>query len=65
MFSTLSSFFSLQHENILALFGFSVNGPNPCLVYEFMPCGSLEDRLLCEVLLDQLIKNLNSSSFVP
>ena len=40
---------SCRHDNILPLFGFSVGGDEPCLVYQFMPNGSLEDRLLCRV----------------
>ena len=40
---------SLNHINILTLYGYSVDGPNPCLVYELMPGGSLEDRLACHV----------------
>ncbi|XP_069672063.1 pelle-like serine/threonine-protein kinase pik-1 [Periplaneta americana] len=38
---------SVRHDNILPLFGISVGGGEPCLVYQFMPNGSLEDRLLC------------------
>lgn len=35
-----------RFQNILALYGISVDNRNePCLVYEFMPCGSLDDRL--------------------
>uniref|UniRef100_A0A1I7Y333 non-specific serine/threonine protein kinase n=1 Tax=Steinernema glaseri TaxID=37863 RepID=A0A1I7Y333_9BILA len=36
-----------RHDNILPLYGFSMDGPTPCLVYQFMANGSLEDRLLC------------------
>jgi serine/threonine protein kinase len=42
---------SCRHDNILPLFGFSVGGYEPCLVYQFMPNGSLEDRLLCRVVI--------------
>ncbi|KAL3846812.1 hypothetical protein ACJMK2_017766 [Sinanodonta woodiana] len=35
-----------RHDNIVFLLGYSVNGPNKCLVYEYMCNGSLEDRLL-------------------
>uniref|UniRef100_A0A914EN46 Polynucleotide 5'-hydroxyl-kinase NOL9 n=1 Tax=Acrobeloides nanus TaxID=290746 RepID=A0A914EN46_9BILA len=41
---TLAKF---RHDNILALYGYSMDGPEPCLVYQFMANGSLEDRLLC------------------
>ncbi|UXI22237.1 cytochrome P450 3A [Sarcoptes scabiei] len=35
-------------DNILPLYAVSLDGPEPCLVYQFMPNGSLEDRLLCK-----------------
>lgn len=38
------------HENLLALLAFSADGPACCLVYSFIPNGSLEARLACEVL---------------
>ncbi|KAF6215830.1 hypothetical protein GE061_000165 [Apolygus lucorum] len=38
---------SRRHDNILPLYGFSIGGPFDCLVYQYMPNGSLEDRLLC------------------
>ncbi|KAK9507942.1 hypothetical protein O3M35_007698 [Rhynocoris fuscipes] len=38
---------SCKHDNILALYGYSIGGPHDCLVYQYMPNGSLEDRLLC------------------
>ncbi|NXD08632.1 IRAK4 kinase, partial [Nothocercus nigrocapillus] len=41
-----------QHENLVELLGFSSDGALPCLVYEYMPNGSLLDRLAC------LVKNL-------
>uniref|UniRef100_A0A914V428 non-specific serine/threonine protein kinase n=1 Tax=Plectus sambesii TaxID=2011161 RepID=A0A914V428_9BILA len=36
-----------RHDNVLPLYGYSLDGPEPCLVYQFMAGGSLEDRLLC------------------
>ncbi|KAM7128275.1 interleukin-1 receptor-associated kinase 4 isoform 2-T6 [Ciconia maguari] len=36
-----------QHENLVELLGFSSDGAQPCLVYEYMPSGSLLDRLAC------------------
>ncbi|XP_046649900.1 interleukin-1 receptor-associated kinase 4-like isoform X1 [Daphnia pulicaria] len=36
------------HENLLALLAFSADGPDCCLVYSFIPNGSLEARLACE-----------------
>ncbi|KAK6022983.1 kinase domain protein, partial [Ostertagia ostertagi] len=41
---TLAKF---RHDNILPLYAFSLEGPEPCLVYQYMSNGSLEDRLLC------------------
>lgn len=38
-----------QHENLVELLGFSSDGAQPCLVYEYMPNGSLLDRLACLV----------------
>lgn len=37
---------SRAHENILPLYAYSIDGEAPCLVYQFMQNGSLEDRLL-------------------
>lgn len=34
-----------RHKNLLKLFGYSVDGPTYCLIYEYMPGGSLQDRL--------------------
>ncbi|XP_055906619.1 serine/threonine-protein kinase pelle [Eupeodes corollae] len=36
---------SCRHDNILPLYGYSINGDHPCLVYQLMSGGSLEDRL--------------------
>ncbi|XP_055294850.1 serine/threonine-protein kinase pelle-like [Sitodiplosis mosellana] len=36
---------SCRHDNILPLYGYSVDGPEPCLVYQFMAGGSVERRL--------------------
>lgn len=38
---------AIRHDNILPLYGYSLGGSFPCLVYQYMPNGSLEDRLLC------------------
>ncbi|VVC27834.1 Protein kinase, ATP binding site,Protein kinase domain,Serine/threonine-protein kinase, active site,Death [Cinara cedri] len=38
---------SCRHDNILSLYGFSIGGEKPCLVYQYMVNGSLEDRLQC------------------
>ncbi|XP_017041875.1 serine/threonine-protein kinase pelle [Drosophila ficusphila] len=35
----------VRHDNILALYGYSINGEKPCLVYQLMKGGSLESRL--------------------
>ncbi len=37
-----------RHSNIVALLAFCFDGPSPCLLYEFMENGSLEDNLLCK-----------------
>lgn len=36
---------SYRHDNILPLYGYSIGGPQPCLVYQYMPGGCLERRL--------------------
>ncbi|XP_070611967.1 interleukin-1 receptor-associated kinase 4 [Erythrolamprus reginae] len=36
-----------QHENLVELLGFSNDFDQPCLVYDYMPQGSLLDRLAC------------------
>lgn len=38
-----------RHPNIMDLIGYSVGGGAYCLIYGYMPSGSLEDRLRCEV----------------
>jgi len=38
-----------EHANLMKLLGYSTDGPHRCIVYEFMPNGSLEDRLACRV----------------
>lgn len=42
----LDSLTKYRHENIVSLFGYSVDGPAKCLVYEYLCNGSLEDRLM-------------------
>ncbi|XP_077487784.1 pelle-like serine/threonine-protein kinase pik-1 [Amblyomma americanum] len=39
---------SCRIDNILPLYGVSLDGPEPCIVYQFMQNGSLEDRLRCK-----------------
>jgi len=39
-----------RHDNILPLYGYSLDGPDPCLIYQYMANGSLEDRLLQRVI---------------
>lgn len=34
-----------RHDNVLPLYGYSISGPQPCLVYQYMPGGCLEQRL--------------------
>ncbi|XP_078075963.1 interleukin-1 receptor-associated kinase 4 isoform X1 [Mustelus asterias] len=41
---TLAKF---EHENLVELLGFSNDGEHSCLVYAYMPNGSLLDRLAC------------------
>ncbi|KAH8268459.1 hypothetical protein KR026_007412 [Drosophila bipectinata] len=36
---------SIRHDNVVALYGYSINGEKPCLVYQLMNGGSLENRL--------------------
>ncbi|KAL1123912.1 hypothetical protein AAG570_001682, partial [Ranatra chinensis] len=38
----------VSHPNLLGLVGFSMDGPSLCLVYQYMPNGSLQDRLECK-----------------
>ncbi|XP_053403601.1 interleukin-1 receptor-associated kinase 4-like [Mercenaria mercenaria] len=42
----LDSLIKYRHRNIVRLYGFSIDGPGKCLVYEYLCNGSLEDRLL-------------------
>lgn len=36
---------SCRHDNVLPLYGYSINGSERCLVYQFMAGGSLQKRL--------------------
>nr|XP_005993248.2 PREDICTED: interleukin-1 receptor-associated kinase 4 [Latimeria chalumnae] len=36
-----------QHENLVEMIGFSNDGDHSCLIYAYMPNGSLLDRLAC------------------
>ncbi|XP_021370947.1 receptor-like kinase LIP2 isoform X2 [Mizuhopecten yessoensis] len=44
----LKALIRYRHENIVALYGYTLEGSDVCLVYQFMPNGSLEDRLSCK-----------------
>lgn len=44
----LSILNSYKIDNILPIYGISIDGPEACLVYQFMANGSLEDRLSCK-----------------
>ncbi|GFR28320.1 interleukin-1 receptor-associated kinase 4 [Trichonephila clavata] len=46
-FTELNILVRCKHENLLSLLGCSIDGPKCCLVYEYMPNGSLQDRLTC------------------
>ncbi len=41
-------------DNILPIYGVSLDGPEPCLVYQYMPNGSLEDRFVFEIKVSKL-----------
>lgn len=34
-----------RHDNVLPIYGYSIGGANPCLIYQYMPGGSLDGRL--------------------
>lgn len=42
----LNSLVKYRHRNIVRLYGYSIDGPGKCLVYEYLCNGSLEDRLV-------------------
>ncbi|GIY37372.1 interleukin-1 receptor-associated kinase 4, partial [Caerostris darwini] len=46
-FTELNILVRCKHENLLSLLGCSVDGPQCCIIYEYMPNGSLQDRLAC------------------
>ncbi|XP_046544485.1 interleukin-1 receptor-associated kinase 1-like [Haliotis rubra] len=47
-FSELRALLRYRHENIVNLYGYAIDGPALCLVYQHMVKGSLEDRLQCK-----------------
>lgn len=47
-FNELTILNSHKIDNILPIYGISIDGPEACLVYQFMANGSLEDRLACK-----------------
>ncbi|XP_071816129.1 uncharacterized protein [Apostichopus japonicus] len=42
----LSALAQFKHKNIVLMSFFSVDGENPCIIYEYLENGSLEDNLL-------------------
>lgn len=38
-----------RHNNIVLLYGYMIDQPDVCLVYQLMANGSLEDRITCKV----------------
>lgn len=44
-FNELRHLNSCRHDNILPLYGYSIDGENPCLMYQLMYGGSLQHRL--------------------
>ncbi|XP_074032514.1 serine/threonine-protein kinase pelle-like [Leptinotarsa decemlineata] len=36
---------SYRHDNVLPLYGYSVGGSHPCLIYQYMAGGALDNRL--------------------
>ncbi|KAH8407194.1 hypothetical protein KR222_010325 [Zaprionus bogoriensis] len=48
-YNELKYLYSLRHDNILALYGYSVRGEKPCLVYQLMKNGSLDARLKASI----------------
>ena len=53
------------HENLLTLLAYSAEGIDCCLIYPYMPNGSLEHRLACDVIATIKLNYLTllSSSF--
>ena len=47
-FQEIDTLVKFGHPNIISLFGISDDGPNWCIIYEYMENGSLEDRLSCK-----------------
>ncbi|CAH1966088.1 unnamed protein product [Acanthoscelides obtectus] len=44
-FTELHCLNSYRHDNVLPLYGYSIGGPHPCLIYQYMAGGSLDQRL--------------------
>lgn len=40
----LNCLYKFRHDNILPIYGYCINGEKPCLVYQLMKGGSLQDR---------------------
>ncbi|XP_061187681.1 uncharacterized protein LOC133195768 [Saccostrea echinata] len=46
--SELKSLIKYRHENIVPLYGYTLEEGETCLVYQYMQSGSLDDRLKCK-----------------
>lgn len=43
----------LRHENIVPIFGYSIDGPTPCIVCKYIDNGSLQQKIAAKVLTEQ------------
>ncbi|KAL5013200.1 hypothetical protein ScPMuIL_007470 [Solemya velum] len=46
--SELTTLIKFRHENLVSLYAYAIDGEEVCLVYQYMPNGSLEDRIQCK-----------------
>ncbi|XP_021200623.3 interleukin-1 receptor-associated kinase 4 [Helicoverpa armigera] len=48
----------LRHENIVPIFGYSIDGPTPCIVCEYIDGGSLQQKIAAKVLTEKQRMNI-------